>query len=283
MPDIPQEIIQVVIDQVAGLHRGFAALKACALVSKSFRPHSQKLLFRSITIDTELPSLSRLHAVLEDNPQLATHARELTLSIAPRSFPEILGTRVVDILTRFTGVTSCIWTERTSDHWPSFETRLRMRLYQFLWSPSLVKVGVHQADWVLVNFLASCEQLKSLAVNAPPEYLQYSTIFPDAASIHTARSTPASSPLEELIVHQYSIVDLVLSLAPQSFRLRLCRLIVPRTYVSTLQLEERKACQQVLNWCAESLEEVRIGEHLSLSVAASRHRPAKRLLTSLRL
>jgi len=35
-------------------------------------------------INTELPTLSRLHAGLEDNPRLGTYARELSLHIAPR-------------------------------------------------------------------------------------------------------------------------------------------------------------------------------------------------------
>ena len=108
MPHIPQEIIDAIIDQLAGLYGSYTFWKTCALVSKSFRLHSQTLLFRSITIHMgRMASLSRLHAVLQGNPHLATHVRELSLSIRLRELLGMLEMPIMDTLTRFTETTSC--------------------------------------------------------------------------------------------------------------------------------------------------------------------------------
>jgi len=261
MPHIPQEIIDAILDDLAGCLANPADWKACALVSKSFRPYSQSVLFRSITIDTEDHSLWRLHTVLEDNPHLGTHVRELVLSITPRDLPDILQPLIMDTLARFTGVTSCIWMEHLLPSESTSET-LRRRLYQFLRLPSLVNVAVYGADRVLVHFLASCEQLKFLAVNMPSHYNKDAAILPRVGAISTTRSTPASGLLEALVVNQSYIIDLVHSLTSQSSRLRVSRLRKLTFFRRYGDLnEEKKAFQQALDLCAESLEELTVGKH----------------------
>ena len=182
----------------------------------------------------------------------------------------------------FTGLTCCIWTEQLQlFEWPIGGT-FRMRLYQFLRSPSLVNVISLRADQVLVDFLASCEQLKSLTVNISHVFFKDSVIPSGVASISTIHSTPVSTCLlEELIISQSTLAVLVRSLISSGLH----ELVVPRGFLTRMvsELEETKAFQQVLDLCAESSEEVRIGEHLPLFVAAPQHRPAKRLLISLRL
>jgi len=280
MTYIPQEITDAILEQVAGCHESSDVWRTCALVSTSFRPYSQKLLFRTIKIDTAHPSLSRLHAVLEDAPHLATHVQELTLSITPRGLTEVLET-LLDTLTRFTRVTNCTWTEYgvSGPSWEWSTENFRMKLYQFLRLPSLARVVIHGAGPVLVDFLASCEQLKSLTVNVPSDYVEGShiSISPAAASVSTTRSTPGSGLLEELIIHQSRNLELIHSLTSQSSRLHLSRLrkfTLIRPYGnSNLEEAEIGACQQVLDLCADSLEELAFGKDLlivtlPLSVAA---------------
>jgi len=287
MPRIPQEIIDAILDHFAGCHESSAVWRTCALVSKSFRPHSQRALFRHITIDAmDRPSLSRLHAVLVDNPRLGTHVRELSLSIRlTESLSQTFET-LLDTLIRFTGLTSCTWVQAPlPSQWPIDET-LRTKLYQFLRLPSLVKVVIHGADQVLVDFLASCGQLKSLAVNVSPGYLEDSVRFPGAGSISisTTRSTPASGQLEELIIHQHCILELVHSLASQSSRLhvsRLRKLTIIRSSSSFKLKELRKASQQMLDLCADALEELTCGKHLLSSfLSLLPHRQIRPLLIS---
>lgn len=269
MPHIPQEIIDAILDQFVGCHQSSAIWRTCALVSKSFQPHSQRLLFRSITINAELPSLLRLHAILGDSPHLGTHVRKLTVSVTS----EVLET-LSDTLTKFTGVTSCIW-------WHQYGTLtsneiLLTRLHQFLRSPSLVKVWIQGAhpDNPLIRFLASCEQLKSLAVNVRLSYHENGVVFrkfPRAVSISTTRPTSASGLLEALVIHQDSVVALVNSLTSQSSGLRVSHLrkltLIARLGGSLFEEGVREASQKVLDLCAESLQELTVGKHRHLSLS----------------
>jgi len=265
MPHIPQDIIDVILNHLTGLHGSSAVLKTCALVSRCFRSHSQRLSFRSIMVDAvdwNPGPLSRLHLVLKANPHLGTHVRHLSLFLRPRGSSQISET-LVDTLVWFTGVSSCAWIEHGVSG-PSREN-IRIRLYQFLRLPSLVKVFVQGADPVLIDFLASCEQLKSLTVNVCSVNLE--SISLGDASISPTHSTSASGLLEELIVDTSHIVALIHSLASQSSQLgisRLRKLTVARTKLSLGFDKVRKACQQVLDLCAESLEELTIGKHLHI-------------------
>ena len=121
---------------------------------------------------------------------------------------------LADTRIRFTGVTSCTWIE-SGDSGPSWD-ELRIRLYQFLRLPSLARVVTLKANLVLIDFLASCEQLKSLTVDVPSAHLEYGAIVPGAASKSTTRLSPASGLLEELIIGQGRSAELVHSLASQS-------------------------------------------------------------------
>ena len=285
MPHFPQEIINEILDYLAGSRKSSSFWRTCALVSRSFRPHSQTLLFRSITITTERPSLSRLHAVLGHNPHLGTHVRHLLLLIGPKSLSQIYE-MLVETLTRLTGVTSCTWAEaRVPFLWSIGET-LRARLYQFLRLSSLEKADIYGADPVLIHFLASCEQLKSLVVNVPSAP---SMLTP------TTPTTLATGLLQELTIPRNCGMDLLHAFTSQSSRLCLSHLrkfTVATTYefsefedrkASELE-KEREACwQQVLGLSTDSLEELTFGKHPSSSLLfLFRHR-AKRLLISLLL
>ena len=272
MPHVPQEIIAAILDQFVGPDHD-ESWKTCALVSTSFRPYSQKLLFSSITIHAEDPSLSRLHAVLESNPHLGMHVQKLNLSIAPRNLSGILETIIVDTLARFPRVTGCIWSIWGQGYLPPFQLpsqeTFRTRLYQFLRLPSLVKVAIHGAEPALVQFFASCEQLRSLAVNVTSDYYEEPGIFPKAASISATRLTPASGQLEALFIHQNCIPTLIHSFTSQSSRLHVSRLRKLALIGSFGSGEEGscKACQQLMDLCAESLEELAVGKDVTLPLS----------------
>lgn len=279
MGHIPPELIDAILDQFAGSYESSAIWRTCALVNKSFRPHSQRLFFRSITIDTSLPALSRLHAVMENNPHLGTHVRELFLFIRPTGSPEILET-LLGTLQRFTGVTSCTWAERLMpSQWPTVEN-LRPKLYQFLRLPSLIKANIHSADPTLVHFIASCEQLKSLAVNMPSYYYDDRAISPRTISISTA----AHGQLEALLIHQDCILSFVQSFTSLSALRRLSHLRKLTWIGSFRRLEEEiQVSQQVLDLCAESLEELAVGKYCQPPsfCRRTRDRQARYLLTLL--
>lgn len=175
---------------------------------------------------------------------------------------------LADTRIRFTRVTSCTWIE-SEDSGLSCD-KLHIRLYQFLPLPSLARVVTLKANLVLIDFLASCKQLKSLTVDVPSAHLEYGAIVPGAASKSTTRLSPASGLLEELIIGQGRSAELVHSLASKSSPLCISHLrkLTRASFVSEFD-EEMKAFRRILDFCAESLEELTICKHLSPSCVPS--------------
>jgi hypothetical protein len=81
----PQELIDLILGETDS-----ADLASCALVARSFRPTSQKLIFSDLTIlppgRDNIPALQRLADVFSASPHLALHVR--TLHLVQPSFYE---------------------------------------------------------------------------------------------------------------------------------------------------------------------------------------------------
>ncbi|KAJ7237965.1 hypothetical protein C8J57DRAFT_1528953 [Mycena rebaudengoi] len=77
----PQELIELILGETDSADK--ETLKSCALVARSFRPTSQKLVFSDLTIlppgRDRIPALQRLADVLSASPHLALHVRTLHL------------------------------------------------------------------------------------------------------------------------------------------------------------------------------------------------------------
>ncbi|KAJ7198996.1 hypothetical protein GGX14DRAFT_401627 [Mycena pura] len=79
----PQELIDLILGNTCSTNK--ETLKSCALVARSFRPTSQKLIFSALTIlppaqeRNRIPTLQRLADVLSTSPHLAPHVRTLHL------------------------------------------------------------------------------------------------------------------------------------------------------------------------------------------------------------
>ncbi|KAJ7483804.1 hypothetical protein B0H11DRAFT_2231950 [Mycena galericulata] len=77
----PQDLIELILGKTDSADK--ETLKSCALVARSFRPTSQKLVFSDLTIlppeRDSIPALQRLADVLSASPHLALHVRTLHL------------------------------------------------------------------------------------------------------------------------------------------------------------------------------------------------------------
>ncbi|KAJ6472438.1 hypothetical protein C8R45DRAFT_411433 [Mycena sanguinolenta] len=81
----PQELIDFILGKTDSADKG--TLESCALVARSFRPTSQKLIFSALTIlppgCDSIAALQRLVDMLSASPHLALHVRTLSL-VQPR-------------------------------------------------------------------------------------------------------------------------------------------------------------------------------------------------------
>jgi hypothetical protein len=126
----PQELIDLILGKTDSADE--ETLKLCALVARSFRSTSQKLIFSDLTIlpsgRDSIPALQRLADVLSESPHLALHVRTLHL-VQPRLYK--LHSGVGGNLIRFSSrlvffAIFCleIWSRDRSfhqtDHWSTF-------------------------------------------------------------------------------------------------------------------------------------------------------------------
>jgi hypothetical protein len=88
-PDLPQEIIDIIVHEIASQNSTLEALKACSLVSKSFCFSCRRHLFSDIELlsDSWQSQAARLVKILQnpDNVGLAACVRSLTLSFDVQS------------------------------------------------------------------------------------------------------------------------------------------------------------------------------------------------------
>ncbi|KAJ7023041.1 hypothetical protein C8F04DRAFT_542127 [Mycena alexandri] len=82
MPELPQELINAIVDEVSD-----SSLMACSLTSTVFVAPSQRRLFRQLAL-TDLPTYQRAARLLVFSPHLGRHVRSLAVHITgiPRNF-----------------------------------------------------------------------------------------------------------------------------------------------------------------------------------------------------
>ncbi|KAJ7143775.1 hypothetical protein C8R44DRAFT_973626 [Mycena epipterygia] len=75
VPQIPQEIIDAIVDNVEDM----ATFKACSLVCWAFVPASRTHMFRAISLNMLNDAPHKIYAMLEQNPQIAFYIHDVTI------------------------------------------------------------------------------------------------------------------------------------------------------------------------------------------------------------
>ncbi|KAJ7708290.1 hypothetical protein B0H17DRAFT_453897 [Mycena rosella] len=75
VPQVPQEIIDAIVESVEDL----ATFKACSLVCWAFVPASRTHIFRTVSLDMLNDAPDKIHAMLLRSPHIALYVRDLTI------------------------------------------------------------------------------------------------------------------------------------------------------------------------------------------------------------
>lgn len=102
-PPLPQEIIDVIIDQVAGLRKKGTrrTLLSCSLTCKSWLPRSTSHLFNATRVSLHQPDhLELFHSMVKDSTRLANHVRFMDIELEIATLGSIQETMdlIVDML-----------------------------------------------------------------------------------------------------------------------------------------------------------------------------------------
>jgi hypothetical protein len=142
----PQEIIELIIGKTNSADKD--TLKTCALVSRSFRPMSQKLIFSDLTIlppgRDSIPALQRLADVLSVSPHLALHVRTLHL-VQPGFYQPCVWMQsdiLPDILSEFTNLESL---NVRIYNWDYFNSNCEKAIYTLITRSSLSSIVLKEA------------------------------------------------------------------------------------------------------------------------------------------
>ncbi|KAJ7805009.1 hypothetical protein B0H14DRAFT_3883170 [Mycena olivaceomarginata] len=205
----PQELIELILGNTDSADK--QTLKSCALVARSFRPLSQKLLFSDLTIlpagRDSIAALQRLADVLSASPHLALHVR--TLHLVQPDFHEPCVWAKSDIippvLSMFTNLESL---NLRIYQWDSFHSTCEQAIYALITRSFLSSIEVKGAR------LETNARLLSL-LRCLPASLE-SASFLDLFAEHWSSLDDPSSPSAEL--QQLRLTSLHIdSIAPALF------------------------------------------------------------------
>ncbi|KAJ7454293.1 hypothetical protein B0H11DRAFT_2200653 [Mycena galericulata] len=211
----PQDLIELILGETDSADK--ETLKSCALVARSFRPTSQKLIFSDLTIlpperDSILAlqhladtPLQRLADVLSASPHLALHVRTLNL-FQPGFYTPCTWMQSVffpEILSAFTKLKSL---NIRVYNWDYFDSNCEQAIYALITRSSLSSIGIKEAR------LQTNTRLSSL-LRCLPTSLGFASFFNVFAGHHDG-DLDSTSPE----VHQLRLTSLHLdSYAPMLF------------------------------------------------------------------
>ncbi|KAJ6467853.1 hypothetical protein C8R45DRAFT_1019245 [Mycena sanguinolenta] len=115
MASIPQELIDAIVQRVDDT----AALKACSLAGPRLRGSSQRILLRSLALDTSHTQRhAALSTLLTESPHIAAYFSKVVLRVSFSAKRKVGSLQ--DVLTRFTNVRRCtIAGEYSTERWDS--------------------------------------------------------------------------------------------------------------------------------------------------------------------
>ncbi|KAJ7237164.1 hypothetical protein C8J57DRAFT_1247410 [Mycena rebaudengoi] len=199
----PQELIELIVDKTDSADK--ETLKSCALVARSFRPTSQKLVFSYLTIlppgYDSIPVLQRLSDVLSESPHLeASAAHEPCVWMQSDILPKILS-----VFTNLESLNVRIY------NWDCFHSNCEQAIYALITRSSLSSIDLKEARFKLNARLLSLLR----CFPASLESASFSDVF--AESYH---HDPNSASAE---LHQLRLASLHLnSYAPTLFHWAIC-------------------------------------------------------------
>ncbi|KAJ7120308.1 hypothetical protein C8R44DRAFT_174254 [Mycena epipterygia] len=206
-----RNLCQELIDLILGKTDSAETLKSCALVARSFRPPSQKLIFSGLTIlpsgRDSIPALQRLADVLSASPHLAVHVR--TLHLVQPSFHKpcvwVQSDILPAILSTFTNLKSL---NIRIYHWDSLHSNCEQAIYALITRSSLSSIELKGAR------LKTNARLLSL-LRCLPASLESASFLDVFAGYWSSHDDPESASAE---LHQLRLASLHLdSYAPTLF------------------------------------------------------------------
>ncbi|KAF7357733.1 hypothetical protein MVEN_00819200 [Mycena venus] len=206
----PQELIDLILGKTDS-----ATLKSCALVARSFRPTSQKLIFSDLTIlpsgCDSIPALQRLADVFSASPHLALHVRTLHLVqpgfYKPCVWMESESDIVPAILSMFTKLESL---DIRVYNWDSLHSNCEQAIYALITRSSLSSIELKEAR------LKTNATLLSLLQCLPSSLESASFLKVFANQYSSYHDGPKSASTE---LHQLRLASLHLdSFSPMLFR-----------------------------------------------------------------
>ncbi|KAF7372031.1 hypothetical protein MVEN_00061400 [Mycena venus] len=142
----PQELIDLILGKIILADK--ETLKSCALVARSFRPTSQKMIFSDLTIlppgRDNIPALQRLTDVLSGSPHLALYVRTLHL-IQPGFYKPCVWMQsdilpaILPVLTNLKSLNVRIY------NWNYFHSNCEQAIYTLIARSSLASIELKDA------------------------------------------------------------------------------------------------------------------------------------------
>lgn len=162
VPRIPQEIINIIIEKLSAEK---TILRACSVVSSSFRGPAQAHLFRSITINLNLDDEERnehFRIFLTARPRICSYVQWLVLRLPDPEAADLL----LPLLPKLTNVCKLNLiggVGGTQNDWASFSNPFKAAFLQLLWLPSLHRLELNYTNFPF-PYLRFCTHLKSLVL-----------------------------------------------------------------------------------------------------------------------
>jgi hypothetical protein len=194
----PQELIDLILDETDS-----ATLKSCALVARSFRPRSQKLIFSDLTVlppaRDSISPLQRLADVLSASPRLASYVRTLHLvqSGLYDPFVWMQSDILPALLSAFTNLESL---NIRVYNWDYFHPNCEQAIYALIARSSLLSIEIKEARLKTNARLLSLLQCLPTSLDSA----SFSNVFADSYSdLNSASAELHKMRLASLRLHNY--------------------------------------------------------------------------------
>ncbi|KAJ7042865.1 hypothetical protein C8F04DRAFT_1251684 [Mycena alexandri] len=248
LSDAPQELVDLVLGETDR-----DTLKSCALVARSFRPTSQRLIFSDLTIlpptrDSTL-TLQRLADVLSASPHLALHVR--TLHLVQPYFDRCAWMEsdiLPAILSMFTGLESL---NIRIYNWEYLHSNCEQAIYALITRSSLSSIVLQEAR------LRTSARLETLLGCFPAslESASFLNVFPARDDQKTASVELHQLRLASLRLDSYSPALLhwaIRAVDPKCLR-HLHTIVGPDTLHDVQELLDSAVCVETYNLSFQSV------------------------------
>ncbi|KAG6863904.1 hypothetical protein C0991_002171, partial [Blastosporella zonata] len=176
-PQLPSELISQIIDELSGNWR---TLQACSLAASIFRELSQKILFKSLTIDLKKKNASantRLDNAMSLNEKLGTYVQTLHLQVRPNCQTRGILKRLSLLrslnINGLWEMSETMYTYGQRTEWPELPHGVQQDILDLLRTRTLEKLTFSDLSGFPLGFLKRCPHLKDLR-------LLVDSITPDA-------------------------------------------------------------------------------------------------------